>query len=172
MKLTTRTRYAVRALIDLVNQPDGKPNALHEIAQRQGVKLRYLEQIFLKLRRARLIASKKGPGGGYFVNRSPKSIRLSEIMRAVGESTAPVFCVAENHQKECIRMQFCPARPYWRKLKQVIDNFFNAVTLDDMSKIYEREKSESKKDIFDKIGTASSTKTCDKGKKGTSDNVE
>lgn len=132
----------MRALIDLVNQPDDRPNSLREIAQRQGVKLRYLEQIFLKLRQARLINSKKGPGGGYYISRDPKSIELSEIIRAVGECSAPVFCVAEKQQKICPRIKYCPSRPYWKKLKQVIDNFFDSVTLDEMSKIEEYEKSE------------------------------
>ena len=133
MKLTTRTRYAVRSMIDLLNQPTGKPIPLSDIAQRQGVKLRYLEQIFIRLRRAKLIESKKGPGGGYFINQNPKSIKLSEIMRAVGESSAPVFCVTRNSQKNCPRTTYCTIRPYWRKLKKTIDQFLDSVTLHDVS---------------------------------------
>ncbi len=133
MKLTTRTRYAVRSMVDLVNQPTGKPSPLCDIAQRQGVKLRYLEQIFQRLRQAKLIESKKGPGGGYFINRNPRAIKLSEIMKAVGESSAPVFCVARNPQKNCPRATYCTAKPYWGKLKKTIDQFFDSVTLHDVS---------------------------------------
>jgi len=121
-------------MVDLANQPKGKVIALHEIAKRQGVKPKYLEQIFLKLHHARLIKSKKGPGGGYFIDRDPKLIKISEIMEAVGESRAPVYCVDKKKYKHCPRVNCCPTRPYWRKLKKIIDTFFDTITLYDISK--------------------------------------
>ncbi len=139
MRLTTRTRYATRAMVDLANQPKGKPISLTEIAKRQDVTVKYLGKIFLQLLRAELIRSKKGPGGGYYIGRNPRSIKLSEIMEAVGESRAPVFCVAKKRSKDCPRMNRCPTRPYWGKLKEVIDTFFDKVTLYDISKMKKHE---------------------------------
>ncbi len=134
MKITTKTRYAVRALVDLANQPESKIIPLIEIAKRQSVKPKYLEQIFLKLRQAKLIKSKKGPGGGYFISRAPSSVKISEIMKAVGESKAPVFCVATKKYKHCSRINRCPTRPYWKKLNKIIGTFFDTHTLSDLCK--------------------------------------
>ncbi|GAI14963.1 HTH-type transcriptional regulator IscR [subsurface metagenome] len=134
MKITTKTRYALRTLVDLANQPKGKVIPLIEIAKRQSVKPKYLEQIFLKLRQAKLIKSKKGPGGGYFISRAPDSIKISEIMKAVGESKAPVFCVDKKKYKHCSRIKRCPTRPYWKKLNKIIGTFFDTHTLSDLCK--------------------------------------
>ncbi|UCG92935.1 MAG: RrF2 family transcriptional regulator [candidate division WOR-3 bacterium] len=134
MKLTTKTRYAVRTMADLANQPEGKATPLTEIARRQGLKPKYLAQIFIKLHHARLIKSRKGPGGGYYIDRDPRTIKISEIMEAVGESKALVFCVDKKRSKHCPRMNQCPTHPYWRKLNNIIDIFFDSITLYDISK--------------------------------------
>lgn len=133
MKLTTKTRYATRALVDLARQPASNPVPLEKIAQRQGVTPRYLGKIFLKLQRAKIVASKKGPGGGYILKRDPTTISLSEIMQAVGESCAPVFCVAEKRQKKCSRRRYCPTYPHWNELKNILDRFFKNLTLYDIA---------------------------------------
>ena len=132
MKLTTKTRYAVRAMADLAEQPKDKAVSLEAIAARQGVKLKYLEQIFLKLRKARLIKGKKGPGGGYYLARDPHTIRLTDIVRAVGESTAPVLCTVGKKDKYCAGVALCPLQPHWMELKKQIDAFFDGHTLADL----------------------------------------
>lgn len=134
MKLTTKTRYATRALVDLARQPEGNPVPLKKIAHRQSVTPRYLGKIFLRLQRAKLVASKKGPGGGYTLKRDPATISLSEIMQAVGESCAPVFCVAGKRQKKCSRRRHCPTYPHWNQLKNILNRFFNGVTLHDIAR--------------------------------------
>lgn len=134
MKLTTKTRYAVRTMADLANQPKGKATPLTEIARRQGLKPKYLAQIFIRLHHARLIKSRKGPGGGYYIDRDPRTIKISEIMEAVGESKAPVFCVDKKKGKHCPRMNQCLTHPYWRKLNNIIEIFFDNITLYDISK--------------------------------------
>lgn len=128
-------------MVDLANQPKSKAIALTEIAKRQGVKVKYLEQIFLKLHQAKLIRSKKGPGGGYLIERDLRSIRIGEIMDAVGESKNPVFCVGKQKHKHCPRIKCCPTRPYWEKLKKVIDAFFDTLTLYEISKMHRHGKS-------------------------------
>jgi len=134
MKLTTKTRYAVRALVYLAGQRGRKAITLKEVARKQEIKAKYLEQIFIKLHRAGLIHSVKGPGGGYYITRNPKSIKLREIMTVVSESCAPVFCVDDNKVKSCPRIKHCLARPYWQKLKKTIDKFFNTYSIYDLCK--------------------------------------
>ncbi|CUX80509.1 MAG: transcriptional regulator of iron-sulfur cluster assembly IscR [Roseibaca calidilacus] len=88
MKLSTKGRYAMIALVDLALAPDGHLVSLGEIAERQNVSLAYLEQLFVKLRRAGLVASVRGPGGGYRLARAADSIRVSDILEAVDETVS------------------------------------------------------------------------------------
>ena len=85
MKLSTKGRYAMVALVDLAQQPDGALTSLGDISGRQDVSLPYLEQLFVKLRRAGLVDSVRGPGGGYRLARSPSEIRVSDVLEAVDE---------------------------------------------------------------------------------------
>ncbi|MEN9979419.1 MAG: Rrf2 family transcriptional regulator [candidate division WOR-3 bacterium] len=132
MRLTTRTRYAVRALAYLGSFYGKRNVTLREIAEHEGITEKYLEQIFYRLTRAGILRTRKGPGGGYELARSPSLIRLIEIMSAVGESAAPVFCVADDRIQCCPRDKGCPARPYWHKLKQIQENFLKRHTLADI----------------------------------------
>jgi Rrf2 family protein len=128
------TTYAVQAMLDLAGQPQGKIVALREIAKRQGIKAKYLERIFLKLHRGGLIRSKKGPGGGYYLDRSVNEIKIGEIMTAVGESSAPVRCLSVDTDNCCSRRRNCTIRPYWAKMKKTIDGFLFSSTLSDIMK--------------------------------------
>jgi Rrf2 family iron-sulfur cluster assembly transcriptional regulator len=86
MKLTTKGRYAMVALADLALQPDDVLVTLGDIAKRQAISLNYLEQLFVKLRRAKLVTSVRGPGGGYKLARAPSEIRVVDILEAVDEA--------------------------------------------------------------------------------------
>jgi Rrf2 family transcriptional regulator, iron-sulfur cluster assembly transcription factor len=88
MKLSTKGRYAMVALADLASMPEGKLLSLAELSKRQNISLPYLEQLFVKLRRAGLVESVRGPGGGYALARPPAEIRVSEIMGAVDETVS------------------------------------------------------------------------------------
>ena len=88
MKLSTKGRYAMVALTDLALQPEDGLVTLGEIAKRQSISLAYLEQLFVKLRRAGLVESVRGPGGGYRLSRAPSAIRVSEILGAVDETVS------------------------------------------------------------------------------------
>ena len=133
MKLTTRTRYAVRAMVYLARQLPRKTLSLNEIASAEGVTEKYLEQIFMKLTKAGLLKTVKGPGGGYQLSKEPERIKLKDIISAVGESYVPVFCVAQR-KNFCPRSRICPIRSYWFRLKQMIENFFDTHTLAEISK--------------------------------------
>ncbi|PRX38088.1 transcriptional regulator, BadM/Rrf2 family [Meinhardsimonia xiamenensis] len=86
MKLSTKGRYAMVALVDLASQPAGALSSLSEIAERQDISLNYLEQLFVRLRRAGLVESVRGPGGGYRLARPPSEIRVAEVLEAVDET--------------------------------------------------------------------------------------
>ncbi len=86
MKLSTKGRYAMIALTDICQAKDGGLTTLSEISERQGISLAYLEQLFVKLRRAEIVESVRGPGGGYRLTRDPAHIRVSEILEAVDET--------------------------------------------------------------------------------------
>ena len=88
MKLSTKGRYAMVALADLATARDGELTSLTEISRRQDISLPYLEQLFVKLRRAGLVESARGPGGGYRLAREPKDIRVSEVLEAVDETVS------------------------------------------------------------------------------------
>jgi Rrf2 family protein len=132
MKLTAKSRYALRALVELAKQPHGETLSLSEIARRQRVRPAYLEQILFRLRRAKLIKGKKGPGGGFFLARDPKKIRLKDVLRAVGESTAPLQCVESKPDKYCAGVFPCEVQACWRALKKQMDSFFSKYTLYDV----------------------------------------
>jgi Rrf2 family protein len=117
----------------LARQPQGRAVPLEKVARRQRVKLKYLEQIFLKLRKANLVKSKKGPHGGYFIPRDPRIITLGDVIRAVGESTAPVLCANGKKDKYCGGLKPCPFQTHWRALKKLINTFFDTHTLSDVS---------------------------------------
>ena len=132
MKLTTRSRYALRALVELANQPKAHVISLPVIAKRQHVKPKYLEQILYRLRQAGLIKGKKGPGGGFYLARKPKEIRLKQVLDAVGESTAPLQCVSGKADKYCGQFTLCRMKGCWYELKKELDAFFNEHTLWDV----------------------------------------
>jgi len=128
----TKSRYAIRALLELAGQPLGEVLSLSVIAKRQRIRPKYLEQILFRLRQANLIKGKKGPGGGFFLARGPKEIRLKDILDAVGETTAPVQCLLGKPDKYCARVTPCPMQECWCKLNEEMDSFLGKYTLYDM----------------------------------------
>ena len=92
MRLTTKGRYAVRALYCLSTYQTDRPTPLSEVAKRQNISLNFLEQLFVHLRKNGIVTSVRGPRGGYKLSKPPEKITIGEILRAVGESTFPVFC--------------------------------------------------------------------------------
>jgi len=128
----TKSRYAIRALLELAQRPQGEVLSLPVIANRQRIKPKYLEQILYRLRQAKLINGKKGPGGGFFLARDPKEITLKDILDAVGETTAPLQCLLGKADKYCSHVTPCPMQDCWFKLKKEMDSFFNKHTLHDI----------------------------------------
>jgi len=130
MQLSTKGRYAVMALADLARQGEDGVVNLSTIAERQQISLPYLEQLFLKMRRAGLVASFRGPGGGYALKRGPERISIAEIMRAVDEPVKMTRCGPED--LGCIGDGRCLTHDLWDALGRQIVNFLDRVTLGDV----------------------------------------
>ncbi len=131
MELNTKGRYAVMALADLAKFGEGASQPLSAIAERQQISLTYLEQIFGKLRRAGLVESVRGRGGGYLLSRQPEDIAISEIMRAVGEPVRMTRCPADQ-PGGCIGDERCLTHDLWRALGDHILGFLEETSLADV----------------------------------------
>ncbi|MXZ31827.1 MAG: Fe-S cluster assembly transcriptional regulator IscR [Gammaproteobacteria bacterium] len=129
MQLTTRGRYAVTAMLDLALHDDQGPVSLAEISRRQDISLAYLEQLFAKLRRAELVHSVRGPGGGYELDREPDSIYVAEIIGAVDESVDTTRCQGSG---DCQGGETCLTHYLWEDLSEQILGFLQGVSLADL----------------------------------------
>ena len=134
MQLTTKGRYAVTAMLDLASNDSSRPVTLDMISQRQNISLSYLEQLFAKLRKASLVKSIRGPGGGYLLNVNPVDVTLTEIIEAVDENIDLRRC---HGAKNCLRGKQCLSHHLWcevsdqirgflssRNLQQVMDDYY------------------------------------------------
>ncbi len=133
MKLSTRGRYGTRAMLDLAMHDNGRTVLLRDIAKRQEIPERYLENIMRILVSNGLVTSIQGRNGGFNLTKKPSNINLSQIIQAVEGSTAPVFCV--DNPKLCKRAPICVARDIWKKLKKAMVEVLDSITLEDMVKM-------------------------------------
>lgn len=129
MKLTTKGRYAVTAMLDLALHFNQGAVTLADIAGRQGISLSYLEQLFAKLRRGGLVESVRGPGGGYNLARNPADIAVAEIIVTINENIDATRCGGE---KNCRGDETCLTHQLWEDLSCRIYDFLNSITLDDL----------------------------------------
>lgn len=133
MNLNTKGRYAVMAVTDLVLNSQGKPMPLLGIASRQNVSLPYLEQIFAKLKRAGLVTSARGPGGGYLLARDADTITIAHILDAVGESVKSTRC-AQPQLGGCVtKGVYCLSHHLWQELGDHIYGFLDSISLADVA---------------------------------------
>ncbi|WP_088922131.1 Fe-S cluster assembly transcriptional regulator IscR [Granulosicoccus antarcticus] len=129
MKLTTKGRYAVTAMLDLSLHGDSGPVSLADISTRQEISLSYLEQLFSKLRRKGLVNSTRGPGGGYRIARDLHLVSVSEIIGAVNESVDATQCAGKEN---CHSHGRCLTHDLWEGLSAQIEDFLSSVSLQDM----------------------------------------
>lgn len=129
MRLTTKGRYAVTAMLDLALHHDQGPINLADISQRQGISLSYLEQLFSRLRRQGLVASARGPGGGYLLGREAGLITVSEVINAVDETVDATRC---GGQRNCQGHERCLTHDLWEELSVHITGFLGGISLADL----------------------------------------
>ena len=148
MKLSTRGRYALRAMIDLAqNQYNNlKPISLRDISLRQEISLQYLEQLFNKLRKANLVKSTRGAGGGYLLVKEAEKINAGDIIRAVEGPIVLVDCILingkikKNMQKKCNKIEDCAIRVLLEEITQKINQALDTTSLKNLCKIAQRIK--------------------------------
>ena len=126
MQLTTKGRYAVTAMLDLASNSTGKPITLDIISQRQNISLSYLEQLFAKLRRASLVKSVRGPGGGYLLDTAAEDITLTQIIEAVDENIDLRRCKGMN---TCHSGKQCISHQLWCEVSDQIRTFLSSKNL-------------------------------------------
>ena len=126
MKLTTKSRYAVTAMLDIAYHNKGNPISLPEIADRQNISLSYLEQLFSRLKKSGLVESIKGPGGGYMLSKGADDIVISEVIQAVDEDIETTAC---NGKSNCHNNHQCISHNLWQDLGTEIKDFLSDITL-------------------------------------------
>lgn len=129
MKLSTKGRYGVRAMIDLALNYGDIPISIKSISERQNISEYYLEQLFAALRKAGLIKSIRGAQGGYLLSREPKDITIAEIIEILEGPVELSYCLTQG---ECENMDFCTTRLLWVRIKESIENVTKTTTLQDM----------------------------------------
>lgn len=130
MKLSTRTRYAVRAIIELAQHDSNKPLQLKVIAERQDISVKYLEQLMAVLRSAGFVRSVRGSKGGYILAQAPNQIKMNEVLHRLEGSVSTVDCV--ESELSCARSADCAARYLWMQVEQAINNVLGSITLQDL----------------------------------------
>ncbi|MFC3282829.1 Fe-S cluster assembly transcriptional regulator IscR [Litchfieldella rifensis] len=134
MRLTTKGRYAVTAMLDLALNAAEGPICLAEISRRQEISLSYLEQLFARLRRAKLVKSVRGPGGGYLLAQAPAGISVARVIDAVNESVDATRCQGLS---DCQQGDTCLTHHLWCELSQEIYGFLDGITLDELVQRHE-----------------------------------
>ena len=129
MRLTTKGRYAVTAMLDLALHAKEKPITLADISQRQGISLSYLEQLFSRMRKQELVASARGPGGGYRLSREANDINIAQIIEAVDEKVSVTRCEGRG---DCQNGGPCLTHKLWCNLSDQIHSFLNGISLGDL----------------------------------------
>ena len=126
MRLTTKGRYAVTAMLDLALNAKEKPITLADISQRQGISLSYLEQLFSRMRKHGLVASARGPGGGYRLSRDANDINIAQVIEAVDEKVSLTRCEGRG---DCENGGPCLTHELWCNLSDQIYGFLNGISL-------------------------------------------
>jgi Rrf2 family iron-sulfur cluster assembly transcriptional regulator len=134
MKITTRSSYTVRALLDLAQHSiEGRPVRLSDISGREGISHAYLEQLFNRLKKVDVVRGRKGPGGGYILAKESTDISMGEVIRAVEGPEKLFLCTEESHEDEgCNRYPGCVTHILWERLSGKVQDFLNSISLADL----------------------------------------
>ena len=132
MKISTKGRYAVRMMLDLALHNTGEYISLKDISRRQEITVKYLEQIVTALTKNGFLRSQRGNNGGYRLARAPKEYTVGDILRATEGNLVPVACM-EDEPNQCGRSAECVMLPFWEGLAKVINDYTDAVTLEDLA---------------------------------------
>ena len=132
MRLTSKGRYAVRAILDLTFNSNGKPVRLQEISERQKISLHYLEQLFRRLRKGSVVKSVRGPGGGYLLARSMDDIAIKDVLLSVGENINPARDIVGPTDVKESTVEFVLTKTYFENLAVLMQEYLETTTLGDL----------------------------------------
>jgi Rrf2 family iron-sulfur cluster assembly transcriptional regulator len=133
LKLSTKSRYGLRAIFDIAYYSSGQPTQVKDISRRQEIPPRYLEQIFRNLTRAKIVGSKRGPRGGYFLLKNTQDITVKEIINAAEGAIEVAPCTkGASPQQKCHRATHCAARTIWIEARDILSNFLESMTIEDI----------------------------------------
>ena len=132
MKLTSKGRYAVMALIDIAKFDNINPVSLRDISLRQGISVDFLEQIFSKLKKSEIVKSIRGTQGGYILSKKPSEIKLNNIFDAIDEKVKTVQCKKESKKSCNGKSSKCVTHDLWNELETHINSFFEQKSLEDL----------------------------------------
>ena len=132
MRLTSKGRYAVRAMLDLTTNTNGNPVRLQEISQRQNISLHYLEQLFRKLRNGQVVKSVRGPGGGYVLSRSMDQITIKDVLDCVGENINPAKDIIGSEAETSNTVEFHLSKNYFQNLGIIMREYLATTSLGDL----------------------------------------
>ena len=133
MMISTKGRYALRVMIDLAEHQNNGYVAMKNVAERQGISLKYIEKIMPVLSKNNYVEGVHGKGGGYRLSKSPKDYKVGDILRLTEGGLAPVACLECNTEK-CERADKCPTLPMWKDFYTTVNDYFDKITLDDLIK--------------------------------------
>lgn len=148
MRLSTKGRYGVKAMVDLALHSSEGQVALKNIAERQDISENYLEQLFATLRKAGLVKSIRGAQGGYVLSQNPQNITVGAILRALEGSLAPVDCVVETDPVRCNRSEKCVTKLIWEKIRDTVNDVVDSITLADLVEEHMKTCSKDESYIF------------------------
>ena len=134
IRISTRGRYAMRAMVDVARHTDGTPVPRQEIAERQNISSDYVAQLFRDLAEAGLVEGVKGPGGGYLLARSAATITARDVVEAVEGPIALVHCVVPEEDPPCRRVDRCATHLLWKELSEAMTDVLSSVTLEDLGR--------------------------------------
>ena len=132
MRITTKGRYGVRAVLNLASSCTNRPITISQIAREEEISPEFLEQIFFRLKKAGIIRSLRGPGGGFMLDRRVSDITVKDILDAVGEQIYPTPCTEQESDRKCPRMSICCLSDIWERLYHRIEDFLTTLTLKDI----------------------------------------
>ena len=131
MMISTKGRYALRVMLDLAMNDEGKPISLKDVAERQNISMKYLEMIVSLLNKSGMVTSQRGKSGGYRLAKDASEQYIGEILRGAEGNLATVQCLEEGAQT-CERADACITLPLWRKMNDIVNEYIDSITLQDL----------------------------------------
>ena len=132
LRITTKGRYGIRAICYLAKSKEETPLTIQSIAEQENIPIRYLEQIMVRLRRAGILESVRGPGGGYSLNKPPDQLSIGRLLRTLEGEFSVVWCANEKERVSCQFAEECLTKPLWTAVTNIIAEILDRITLQDL----------------------------------------